>query len=367
MGLKAGIVGLPNVGKSTLFNAITKSAVEAANYPFATIEPNVGTVLVPDTRIDELSKIFNPKKTIYTTFEFCDIAGLVKGASEGQGLGNKFLSHIRETDAIIEVVRCFKKDDIIHVENSVDPIRDIEIINLELVMADLETAENRLSKIGNKARISKDKESMLEVSMLERIKETLSKGEPIRKLSFNEDEKVILKNFNFLTAKPIIYVANVSDEDLMDLDSCENYQKVKAYAEKEGAESLPVCCEIEAELSKYSKEEKEEFLNSMGMSSSGLDLLIKKAYSLLDLSTFFTVGADEVRGWTFKNGMKAPDCAGIIHTDFKKGFIRAEVYRYEDIVEYKSEVALKEAGKVRVEGKEYIAKDGDIFFFRFNV
>jgi len=367
MGLKAGIVGLPNVGKSTLFNAITKSSVEAANYPFATIEPNVGTVLVPDERIDELSKLFNPRKTIYTTFEFCDIAGLVKGASDGQGLGNKFLSHIRETDAIIEVVRCFENSDIIHVENSVDPLRDIDIINFELVMADFESVENRLSKIGNKARISKDKESMLEVSMLERIKTALQNGEPIRKLSFNDDEKAILKNFNFLTAKPIIYVANVSDEDLMDIDSCVNYNKVKEFAAKEGAESLAVCCSMEAELTNYSKEDKKQFLESMGMSTSGLDNLITKAYRLLDLSTFFTVGADEVRGWTFKNGMKAPDCAGIIHTDFKKGFIRAEVYRYEDIIQYKTEVALKEAGKVRVEGKEYVAKDGDIFFFRFNV
>lgn len=367
MGLKAGIVGLPNVGKSTLFNAITNSNVEAANYPFATINPNVGTVIVPDERVDNLSKLFNPKKTIYTTFEFYDIAGLVKGASKGEGLGNQFLSHIRETDAIIEVVRCFENSEIIHVENTVDPVRDIEIINLELVMADLDTCANRLGKIENKARISKDKESMIEVNLLTKLKARLESGKSIRGLSFTEDESKILKNFNFLTAKPIIYVANVSDSDLMDIENCENYKKVREYAKQENAECIPVCCEIEAELSKYSKEEKEEFLKSLGASSSGLDKLVKSAYKLLNLSTFFTVGPDEVRARTFKNGMLAPDCAGIIHTDFKKGFIKAEVYTYNDIMQYKNEVALKEAGKLRIEGKDYVAQDGDIFFFRFNV
>lgn len=367
MSLKAGIVGLPNVGKSTLFNAITNSNVEAANYPFATIKPNVGTVIVPDERVDHLVELFHPRKTIYTTFEFCDIAGLVKGASKGEGLGNQFLSHIRETDAIIEVVRCFDSNEIIHVENTVDPIRDIEIINLELVMADLDTATNRLSKIENKARISKDKDSMIEVNLLNKIKNLLQEGKAIRGLEMTQDEKVIAKNFNFLTLKPIIYVANVSDADLMDLDSCEYYQRVKKFAASENAEAIAVCCEIEAELSKYSKEEKMEFLKSLGTDTSGLDKLVKSAYKLLNLSTFFTVGEDEVRAWTFKNGMLAPDCAGIIHTDFKKGFIRAEVYTYDDIIEYKTEGALKEAGKIRVEGKDYLAKDGDIFFFRFNV
>lgn len=367
MGLKAGIVGLPNVGKSTLFNAITNSNVEAANYPFATIKPNVGTVIVPDDRVDNLVKIFNPRKTIYSTFEFCDIAGLVKGASKGEGLGNQFLSHIRETDAIIEVVRCFDDPEIIHVENSVDPVRDIEIINLELVMADLDTCQNRLSKIENKARISKDKEALIEVNLLSKAKERLQAGKSLRGLEFSEEEMKILKNFNFLTIKPIIYVANVSDSDLSNLDGCKYYQEVKTYAEKENAQAIAISCEIEAELSKYSKEEKTEFLKTLGVEMSGLDKLAQSAYRLLNLSTFFTVGEDEVRAWTFKNGMTAPDCAGIIHTDFKKGFIKAEVYSYEDIIQYKNELALKEAGKLRIEGKDYVAKDGDIFFFRFNV
>lgn len=367
MGLKAGIVGLPNVGKSTLFNAITNSHVEAANYPFATINPNVGSVLVPDERVDNLSALFNPKKTVYTSFEFFDIAGLVKGASKGEGLGNQFLAHIREVDAIIEVVRCFENKDIIHVENSVDPIRDIEIINLELVMADVETVQNRIGKIAVKAQVSKEKDSIVEYSALTKVKALLDNGKAARTVSLTEEESKVLKNFNLLTMKPILYVANVGDSDLAEIDSCENYLKVKEYAAKENAKVIPICCEVEAELTGFSKEDKKEFLDSIGAKESGLSTLIKESYKLLDLSTFFTVGVDEVRAWTFKNGMKAPQCAGVIHTDFQKGFIRAEVYSYEDLMKYKTEQALKDAGKIRVEGKEYIAQDSDIFFFRFNV
>ena len=367
MGLKAGIVGLPNVGKSTLFNAITNSHVEAANYPFATINPNTGVVNVPDERLTFLSNLFKPERTIPATVEFYDIAGLVRGASKGEGLGNQFLSHIRECDAIVEVVRCFKSDDIVHVEGSVDPIRDIEVINLELVMADLDTVTKRIDKIANKARIQKDKESMLEMSILTPIQAVLEQGRPARIVNLTEEQENYVKSYHLLTKKPIIYVANVSEEDLMDIENAENYQKVVKYAHEENNEVIPVSCEIESELSELAPEERDEYLKELNVTESGLTKVIKATYRLLNLSTFFTVGPDECRAWTFKNNSSAPQCAGVIHTDFERGFICAEVYPYDAIHELGSETAVKEAGKLRTEGKGYYPKDGDIMFFKFNV
>ena len=367
MGLKAGIVGLPNVGKSTLFNAITNSHVEAANYPFATINPNTGVVNVPDERLDFLVNIFKPERTIPATVEFYDIAGLVRGASKGEGLGNQFLSHIRECDAIVEVVRCFQNQDIIHVEGGVDPIRDIEVINLELVMADLDTVTKRIEKIENKARILKDKESVLEMSLLSPIKKALLKGEPARKVKLTAEQEELAKNYHLLTKKPIIYVANVGEDDLLDLENCEFLKQVQNYALNEGSQVIPVSCEIESQISELPIEERGVFLEELNIKESGLSKVIKATYALLNLSTFFTVGADECRAWTFKNGMSAPQCAGVIHTDFERGFICAEVYTYEAIRELGSELAVKEAGKLRTEGKGYYPKDGDIMFFKFNV
>lgn len=366
MSLTAGIVGLPNVGKSTLFNAITKQEILAANYPFATIDPNVGTVIVPDKRMDVLENMYNPEKTIPTTFEFTDIAGLVKGASTGEGLGNKFLSHIREVDAIVEVVRCFDDKNIIHIDGDVDPIRDIEVINLELIFSDLEIIENRINKIGKKAQTSKNKDDLKEYNLLLRIKESLEKNIPARKLEFDEDEQKILSGFRLITAKPIIYVANVNEEDLVNGGN-DYVQRVKAFAQEETSEVVMICAKIESELAELELEEKTAFLRDLGIEESGLSSLIKSTYFLLGLATYFTVGSDEVKAWTFKLGMKAPACAGIIHTDFEKGFIRAEVMSYNDLIECGNEQKVKEKGKMRLEGKEYIMQDGDICHFRFNV
>lgn len=364
MSLTAGIVGLPNVGKSTLFNAITKKNILAANYPFATIEPNVGMVTVPDERLDFLNDLIEPKSLVPTTFEFTDIAGLVKGASHGEGLGNKFLSHIRDVDAVVEVVRCFDDSNITHVEGVTDPIRDIEIIDIEFIFCDLEVIDNRLGKIEKKAISTKDKEAMKEVELLKRIKKSLEDNIPARKLDYSTEDLKILKAFNLLTMKPVIYVANIK-EDEIGTDN-DYVKKVKEYAKKDNAEVIVLCAKIEEELSGFEEEEKIAFLTDLGIEESGLDKLIRASYHLLGLQTYFTAGPKEVRAWTFKKGMKAPACAGIIHSDFEKGFIRAEVISFKDMKEFKSEQACKAAGKLRSEGKDYVMQDGDICLFRFN-
>lgn len=369
MGLKAGIVGLPNVGKSTLFNAITAANVEAANYPFATISPNTGVVKVPDQRVDWLSALFEPRKTIYATFEFNDIAGLVRGASKGEGLGNQFLAYIRECDAIIEVVRCFESAEIIHVENSVDPLRDIAIINLELVISDLDTLSKRKGKVEAKAKVSHDKDAIKELALIELLEQQLLSEKPVRLLATlsSEQREFINKNYFLLTNKPIIYAANVADSDLgRPIDNL-HFQKVSALAKSEGAACIAISAAIEAELSQLPEEEKVVFLQDLNVTETGLDRLVRATYDLLNLATFFTVGKDEVRAWTFTNNMSAPECAGVIHSDFQKGFIKAEIYTYNDLRKYGSELAVKEAGKLRVEGRDYLMKDGDIVFFRFNV
>ena len=366
MSLTAGIVGLPNVGKSTLFNAITKKHILAANYPFATIDPNVGVVTVPDKRLDFLNNLYEPKSLVPTTFEFTDIAGLVKGASKGEGLGNQFLSHIREVDAIVEVVRCFEDKNIIHVENDIDPIRDIEIINVELMLSDLEIVDARIGRIEKKATQTKDKDLLKELDILKRIKNGLEENIPVRRLDISEDNMKIINSFRLITAKPIIYMANISEEDLVN-DGNVYVDKIREYAKAENAKVITVSAKIEEELSELDDEERDMFLSDLGVSSGGLDKLIQATYSLLGLATYFTAGKDEVRAWTFKKGMKAPECAGIIHTDFEKGFIRAEVMSYDDLEKYGDEKKVREAGRVRLEGKEYLMQDGDICYFRFNV
>ncbi|MDM5335663.1 redox-regulated ATPase YchF [Ureibacillus composti] len=366
MALTAGIVGLPNVGKSTLFNAITKAGALAANYPFATIDPNVGVVEVPDARLDKLTELVEPKKTVPTAFEFTDIAGIVKGASKGEGLGNKFLSHIREVDAICQVVRCFEDGNITHVSGKVNPIDDIEVINLELILADLESVEKRVQRVSKMAK-QKDKEALVEEPILLKLKEALEAEKPARSVELSDDELKVIKGLHLLTIKPMLYVANVSEDEVAEADDNEYVKQVREYAAAEGAQVITICAKIEEEISELNDEEKAMFLEELGIKESGLDQLIRASYDLLGLATYFTAGVQEVRAWTFRKGMKAPQCAGVIHSDFERGFIRAETVSYDDLVEAGSMSAAKEAGKVRLEGKEYIVQDGDVMLFRFNV
>ncbi|MDE9828694.1 redox-regulated ATPase YchF [Staphylococcus delphini] len=365
MALTAGIVGLPNVGKSTLFNAITKAGALAANYPFATIDPNVGIVEVPDTRLTQLEAIVNPKRTVPTTFEFTDIAGIVKGASKGEGLGNKFLSHIREVDAICQVVRAFDDENVTHVAGRVNPIEDIEVINMELVLADLESVEKRLPRLEKMAK-QKDKTAVNEVRILTRIKETLENGQPVRSLAFNDEDQKYVNQAQLLTSKSMLYIANVGEDEINDAEN-DKVKAIREYAAQEDSEVIVISAKIEEEIATLDEEDKAMFLEELGIEEPGLNRLIRKTYDLLGLATYFTAGVQEVRAWTFKEGMTAPQCAGIIHTDFERGFIRAEVTSYEDFVAHNGEQGAKEAGKMRLEGKEYVMQDGDVVHFRFNV